>query len=158
MNLFRHKQESLDCYMLSYMCSDQMWIGIFHAALMKVGYSETIITIVIAKFLRVRYVLYHVIIVILLFILSVWEEIFAKFAEFPYTTYVLKCTLEQKRQEKYYSSNMHIVMVNCKSAWQMKKKLLAYDADMSIEDVWHKLEKRKVLRHLEKSPRAPPLF
>lgn len=74
--------------------------------------------------------------------MGVWEEEFARFADFPYTLTVLKGTAAKKREQlrNLPEGGLVVVVVNYESAWRLEPELLSYCADLVIADEAHKLK------------------
>lgn len=87
----------------------------------------------------------RVFIVAPLSILSVWEEEFETFADFPYSLTILKGTVAKKKEQltKLPDKGLQVVVVNYESAWRLEKELLAYHADLVIADEGHKLKENR---------------
>ena len=78
-------------------------------------------------------------------ILGIWEEKFAKFADFPYSLTILKGAVAKKKEQltKLSKEGLQIVVVNYESAWRLEKELLIYNPDLVIADEAHKLKENR---------------
>ena len=85
----------------------------------------------------------RVLVVCPLSICSVWQEEFAKFANFPVQLVILNGTAAKKRQQiesLHDDGTLQVIVVNYESSWRLKEELLKYDADLIIADEGHKLK------------------
>lgn len=116
---------------------------------MEMGCGKTVVSIAVAGCMYQHDKVNRVLIVAPLSILSVWQEEFEKFADFPYTLTVLKGTSAKKKKQLEKLSkglDLQIVVVNYESAWRLEKELLAYNADLVIADEAHKLKEARTLQ------------
>ena len=97
----------------------------------------------------------RVLIVAPLSILGVWDEEFAKFADFPYTLQVLEGSAAKKsatlQELGWYklggqddSPPLAVAVVNYESAWRMEKELAAWKPDFIIADEGHKIKTHNI--------------
>ena len=85
----------------------------------------------------------RVLVVCPLSICGVWQEEFAKFANFPVQLVILNGTAAKKRQQiesLQDDGTLQVIVVNYESSWRLKEELLKYDADLIIADEGHKLK------------------
>ncbi len=84
----------------------------------------------------------RVLVVSPLSIVGVWQEEFAKFADFPYELTVLKGTGAKKAEAltKFETDDLQVAVVNYESAWRILDALLAWKPDLIIADEGHKLK------------------
>ena len=116
------------------------------ALLMEMGTGKTITSIAIAGILYQMGMVNRILIVAPLSILCVWEEEFAKFADFPYKLTILKGTSAKKRQQLSdvgKTAGLEIVVVNYESARILEPELLKFNADLIIADEGHKLKENR---------------
>lgn len=116
------------------------------ALLMEMGTGKTITGIAIAGALYVTNKIKRVLIVAPLSILGVWDEEFAKFADFDYTLVALIGTGIRKIDTLRHmvGSALQVVVVNYESAWRLEKELLTWDADLIIADEGHKIKTHNI--------------
>jgi len=97
----------------------------------------------------------RVLIVAPLSILGVWDEEFAKFADFPYTLQVLEGSAAKKSaalqalgwykfQDRDTQPPLTVAVVNYESAWRMEKELAAWKPDLIIADEGHKIKTHNI--------------
>lgn len=115
------------------------------ALLMEMGTGKTIVSIAVSGCMYQYGKLNRVLVVAPLSILGVWEEEFAKVADFPYSLTILKGTVAKKKEQltKLPEEGMQVVVVNYESAWRLEKELLAYNPDLVIADKAHKLKENR---------------
>ena len=106
------------------------------------GTGKTITSIAIAGALYLSGRVKRALIVAPLSILGVWDEEFAKFADFPYTLQVLTGSSEQKAKQivGIKGSGLHVVVVNYESAWRLGDTLLTWKPDLVVADESHKIK------------------
>ncbi|MEG1322802.1 MAG: DEAD/DEAH box helicase [Ruthenibacterium sp.] len=116
------------------------------ALLMEMGTGKTITSIAIAGALYHAEKACKMLIVAPLSILGVWEEEFAKFANFTYAITILTGTLAQKREQLFgsHAQGLQVVVVNYESAWRMEDALLRWDADFIVADEGHKIKTHNI--------------
>lgn len=115
------------------------------ALLMEMGCGKSLVGIAVAGCMYQCGKVRRVLVVAPLSILGVWEEEFAKFADFPYSLTILKGTSAKKKEQlaKLPGAGLQVVVVNYESAWRLEKELLAYNADLVIADEAHKLKENR---------------
>lgn len=115
------------------------------ALLMEMGCGKTITSIAIAGILHQHRHINKILITAPLSILGVWEQEFARFADFPYHLTVLKGSSSQKKDQlsKLHGNTLQIAVVNYESAWRLEKELLAFNADLIIADEAHKIKENR---------------
>jgi len=88
-------------------------------------------------------------------IVGVWDEEFAKFADFPYILAVLNGSGSEKaktlREFGWYklgdrnaSPPLAVAVVNYESAWRLEKEILAWKPDLIIADEGHKIKTHNI--------------
>ena len=115
------------------------------ALLMEMGTGKTIVSIAVSGCMYQYGKINRVLVVAPLSILGVWEEEFAKFADFPYSLVILKGTVAKKKEQftKLPEEGLQVVVVNYESAWRLEKELLAYNPNLVIADEAHKLKENR---------------
>ncbi len=110
--------------------------------LFEMGCGKTITAIAIAGFMYQAGLIKRLLIVAPLSVLSVWQEEFGRFAEFPFSLTILTGTAQHKKQQLLNTGGrgLEIMVVNYESAWRLLPELLAYNACMVIGDELHKLK------------------
>jgi len=88
----------------------------------------------------------HALIVAPLSILGVWEEEFAKFADFPYTLAVLQGSGTQKAKtlQELHGPGLLVIVVNYESAWRLEKEITAWKPGLIIADEGHKIKSHNI--------------
>ena len=112
------------------------------ALLMEMGTGKTITSIAAAGALYLSGRIRRLLIVAPLSVLGVWQEEFAKFADFPYTLAVLAGTGKQKAQSiaGMEGCGLRVIVVNYESAWRLEEHILAWKPDLVIADESHKIK------------------
>lgn len=116
------------------------------ALLMEMGTGKTITSIAIAGAMHQAGKVRRVLIVAPLSILGVWEEEFAKFADFPYFLSLLTGNIRKKADtlRQMHGNILQIAVVNYESAWRLEKELLKWNADLVIADEGHKIKTHNI--------------
>lgn len=116
------------------------------ALLMEMGTGKTLTTIAITGALAGAGYIRRVLIVAPLSILGVWEEEFARFADFPYFLAVLEGTGAKKLDTLRHMTGaaLQVVVVNYESAWRLEKDLLSWRPDLIIADEGHKIKTHNI--------------
>ena len=125
------------------------------ALLLEMGCGKTLVSIAISGALAKAGKVKRVLVVAPLSILGVWQEEYARFADFPHKVTILTGSGTKKKEQltKAKAQPLQIVVVNYESAWRLEDELLAYDADLIIADEAHKLKEgrtaqSKAMHHL----------
>lgn len=79
-------------------------------------------------------------------ILGVWEEEFAKFADFNYTLAVLTGSSAKKADTLRHmtGSPLQVAVVNYESAWRLEKEIAAWQPELVIADEGHKIKTHNI--------------
>ena len=159
-NLYQHQQNACQfaCERFGILPSDLHSNGV--ALLMEMGCGKTITSIAIAGILHKCRHIRKILIAAPLSILGVWEQEFARFADFPYQLIILKGSSSQKKEQlsRLHGHGLKIAVVNYESAWRLEKELLAFNADLIIVDEAHKIKENrtaqsKAMHHLDDKAR-----
>ena len=125
------------------------------ALLLEMGCGKTLVSVAISGTLAKAGKVKRVLVVAPLSILGVWQEEYARFADFTHEVTVLTGSGAKKKEQlaKAKAQPLQIVVVNYESAWRLEDELLAYDADLIIADEAHKLKEgrtaqSKAMHHL----------
>lgn len=125
------------------------------ALLLEMGCGKTLVSVAISGALAMAGKVKRVLIVAPLSILGVWQEEYARFADFPHEVTILTGSGAKKKEQlaRAKAQPLQIVVVNYESAWRLEDELLAYDADLIIADEAHKLKEgrtaqSKAMHHL----------
>lgn len=154
-DLYQHQQNAcrFACERFEILPSEVHSNGV--ALLMEMGCGKTITSIAIAGILHEHRHIRKILITAPLSILGVWEQEFARFADFPFTLTVLKGSSSQKKEQlsKLHGNTLQIAVVNYESVWRLEKELLAFKADLIIADEAHKIKENrtsqsKAMHHL----------
>jgi len=110
------------------------------------GTGKTITSIGIAGALYLSGNIHRVLVVAPLSILGVWEDEFAKFADFRYTLAVLTGSGAKKADTLRHltGSPLQVAVVNYESAWRLEKEILAWKPDLIIADEGHKIKTHNI--------------
>lgn len=108
------------------------------------GTGKTITAIAIAGALYSNKRIKRVLIVAPLSILGVWNEEFAKFADFDYTLSLLTGSLTKKTDtlKNMNGANLLITVINYESVWRMEKEITEWKPDLIIADESHRIKVR----------------
>ena len=113
------------------------------ALLMQMGTGKSLVGIAICGYLYLMKKIRRVLVVCPLSICGVWQEEFAKFANFPVQLVILNGTAAKKRQQiesLQDDGTLQVIVVNYESSWRLLPELQKYDADVIIADEGHKLK------------------
>ena len=113
------------------------------ALLMQMGTGKSLVGIAICGYLYLMKKIRRVLVVCPLSICGVWQEEFAKFANFPVQLVILNGTAAKKRQQiesLQDDGTLQLIVVNYESSWRLLPELQKYDADVIIADEGHKLK------------------
>jgi len=112
------------------------------ALLMEMGTGKTLTTIGITGALWLTGRIRRVLIVAPLSIVGVWQEEFAKFADFRYNLAVLTGSGAKKAAilRGMIDATLQIAVVNYESAWRMEDEIKAWKPDLVVADEGHKLK------------------
>lgn len=112
------------------------------AILAEMGTGKTLISIGIAGHLYLKNEINKLLIVAPLSITKVWEEEFAKFADFDYQIKVLEGSSNKKAEmlRNLFGNKLQIAVVNYESCWRMEKEIADWKPDMIICDESSKIK------------------
>lgn len=79
-------------------------------------------------------------------ILGVWDEEFAKFADFDYSLNVLSGSGAKKAKalRQMQGTSLQVAVVNYESAWRLEKEIAAWKPDLVIADEGHKIKTHNI--------------
>ena len=109
---------------------------------MEMGTGKTLTSIVIVGTLWQQQRIQRLLIVAPLSILGVWDEEFAKFADFDYALTLLEGSLGRKNDTIRHMTGtvLQALVVNYESAWRLEDTLLKWHPDCIIADESHKIK------------------
>lgn len=112
------------------------------AILAEMGTGKTLISIGIAGHLYLKNEINKLLIVAPLSITKVWEEEFAKFADFDYQIKVLEGSSNKKAEmlRNLFGNKLQVAVVNYESCWRMEKEIADWKPDMIICDESSKIK------------------
>ena len=112
------------------------------AFLMDMGTGKTITTIALAGTLFHRHRITQLLVVAPKSIVDVWEQEFAKFADFPYSLVVLDGTCAKKADTIRYmvGTGLQVIVVNYESCWRLEPELMRWAPDMIVCDESSKIK------------------
>lgn len=116
------------------------------ALLMEMGTGKTITSIAIIGALYLSGKIRRVLVVAPLSILGVWDEEFAKFADFDYSLCVLSGSGARKAEalRQMQGASLQVAVVNYESAWRLEKEITAWKPDLVIADEGHKIKTHNI--------------
>jgi len=117
-----------------------------YALLMEMGCGKSFTAISITGRLYLDGNIRRVLVVAPLSILGVWEEEFAKFADFDYTLSILNGTGAKKAEtlQNLNGAGLRVAVVNYESAWRLEKEIVAWAPDLVIADEAHKIKTHNI--------------
>jgi len=88
----------------------------------------------------------RILVVAPLSIVGVWNEEFAKFADFDYTLAVLEGSGAKKTDTLRHlcGSPLQVAVVNYESAWRLEKEIMEWNPDFVIADEGHKIKTHNI--------------
>ena len=112
------------------------------AILAEMGTGKTLISIGVAGYLYLQKEINKLLIVAPLSITKVWEEEFAKFADFEYQAKVLEGSSKKKNEElkNLFGNKLQVAIINYESCWRMEKEIADWKPDMIICDESSKIK------------------
>lgn len=115
------------------------------ALLMEMGCGKTITSVGITGALYKTGHVDRVLVVCPLSIVGVWQQEFARFADFNYELTVLKgsCAKKKEMLSVIPDAGLQIVVVNYESTWRIQEALEAFAPDMIIADEAHKIKEAR---------------
>ncbi len=115
------------------------------ALLMEMGCGKTITSVGITGALFKTGHVDRVLVVCPLSIVGVWQQEFARFADFNYELTVLKgsCAKKKEMLSVMPDEGLQIVVVNYESTWRIQEALEAFAPDLIIADEAHKIKEAR---------------
>ncbi len=115
------------------------------ALLMEMGCGKTIISVGITGALYKMGHVDRVLVVCPLSIVGVWQQEFARFADFPYELTILKGSSARKKEmlSVVPDEGLQIVVVNYESTWRIQEALEEFAPDLIIADEAHKIKEAR---------------
>ncbi len=116
------------------------------ALLMEMGTGKTITSIAIAGALYLAGRINRALIVAPLSIVGVWDEEFAKFADYDYTLAVLSGSGEKKADTLRHLKGkpLQVAVINYESAWRLEREILMWKPQLVIADEGHKIKTHNI--------------
>ena len=140
---FDHQRRALQFVLWLFGMTDGRVRSTGAALLMQMGTGKSLVGIAICGYLSLMKKIRRVLVVCPLSICGVWQEEFAKFANFPVQLVILNGTAAKKRQQiesLQDDGTLQVIVVNYESSWRLLPELQKYDADVIIADEGHKLK------------------
>lgn len=142
---YKHQQQAIKFACRMFGISEQKRKTSGVALLMQMGTGKSLTAIGIAGTLYEKKKITKMCVVALLSILSVWEEEFDKFANFPYTLLILKGTAKKKQEllKNFRGKGLLVVVVNYETAWRMEKDIIKWGPSLVVADEGHKMKEAR---------------
>lgn len=115
------------------------------ALLMEMGCGKSLVGIGIAGILYQLGKIKRVLVVCPLSIVSVWQQEFARFADFPYELTILKGSSAGKKEmlSVIPDEGLQVVVVNYESTWRIEDALAGFKPGLIIADEAHKIKEAR---------------
>lgn len=142
---YKHQQQAIKFACRMFGISEQKRKASGVALLMQMGTGKSLTAIGIAGTLYEKKKITKMCVVAPLSILSVWEEEFDKFANFPYTLLILKGTAKKKQEllKNFRGKGLLVVVVNYETAWRMEKDIIKWGPSLVVADEGHKMKEAR---------------